>query len=51
MSDNAIRQILIEEKRRKRKLEGRAEMIDAAGSWCAWISLLAIGFMLSVIGG
>lgn len=51
MSDEQIRQILIERKRQERKEERRAEILDTVGCIFAWASIFWIGFMLSVIGG
>ena len=52
MSDNEIRQILIERKREKRrKMKRRAMMLEVAESLIGWASLFGICFMLSVIGG
>ena len=52
MSDNEIRQILIERKREKRKkMKRRAMLLEAAESLIGWASLFGIGFMLSVLGG
>ncbi len=51
MSDNEIRQILIEKKRQKRKTEKRAEIIEMVGGFIGWSSLFFLAFMLSVIGG
>ena len=51
MSDNEIRQILIKKKRKQRRAEIRAEIIEGLGTLLAWAGLLWIGFMLSVIGG
>ena len=51
MSDNEIRQILIERKRKARKAENRAAILEAVGMIIAWTGLLWICFMLTVIGG
>ena len=51
MSDEQIRQILIERKRKARKAEKRAEVLEAVGMIIAWAGLFWICFMLSVIGG
>jgi len=52
MSDNEIRQILIERKREKRrKMKRRAMMLEVAESLIGWASLFGICFMLSGIGG
>lgn len=51
MSDEQIRQILIERKREERKMERRAEIIEAVEGFVAWGGLFFLGFMLSVIGG
>lgn len=55
MSDNEIRQILAEKKRKQRRAERKAEIIaeviEGIGTLLAWAGLLWIGFMLSVIGG
>ena len=51
MSDNEIRQILIERKRAERKkMKRRAMMLEAAESLIGWASLFGICFMLSGIG-
>lgn len=51
MSDNEIRQILIERKREERRQERIEEIKEAAGGIIGWSSLFFLGFMLSVIGG
>ena len=51
MSDNEIRQILIEKKRQERRAERRAEILETVGGFVAWGGIFVIGFMLSVIGG
>ena len=51
MSDEQIRQILIEKKRKARKAENRAAVLEAVGTIIAWAGLFWICFMLSVIGG
>jgi len=51
MTDEQIRQILIEKKRKQRRAERRAAIIDGVGTFIAWAGLFWIGFMLSVIGG
>ena len=51
MNDNEIKEILIERKRKARKAENRAAILEAAGTITAWAGLLWICFMLSVIGG
>lgn len=51
MSDNEIRQLLIERKRAERKkMKRRAMMLEAAESLIGWASLFGICFMLSGIG-
>lgn len=51
MSDEKIREILIERKRNIRNAERRAETFEILGGLLGWSSLFVIGFMLSVIGG
>ena len=51
MSDNEIRQILIERKRQEKKLQRREAVIEVAEDIAAWCGLFFIGFMLFVIGG
>ena len=52
MSDNEIRQILIERKRQERKqIKRRAMLLEVAEGLIGWASLFGICFMLSVIGG
>lgn len=51
MSDNEIRRILVEKKRKERQMQRRAEIIEAAQDVAAWGSLFMLCFMLSVIGG
>ena len=51
MSDNEIRQILIERKKEERKkMKRRALMLEVADDIGGWICLMAICFMLSGIG-
>lgn len=50
MSDNEIRQILLERKRQRRKEERRAEILEMAEGLIGWASLFGICFMLSGIG-
>ena len=51
MSDNKIRQILIERKREERKqMKRRALMLEVAEGLIGWASLFGICFMLSGIG-
>ena len=50
MSDEQIRQILIERKKQERKAERREEIMEVVTSFLGWGSLLVIGFALSVIG-
>ena len=49
MSDNEIRQILIERKRQDRKMQRRAEILETAGDVLGWASLFGICFLLSGI--
>ena len=51
MSDNEIREILRERKRKQRRAEKRAAVLEAAGGALAWSSLIFACFMMSVIGG
>lgn len=51
MTDNEIRQILIERKRQAREAERRAEIREMIEDIVGWASLFGICFMLSVIGG
>ena len=52
MSDNEIRQILIEKKRLERKKQQDRELIrELAENIIGWGSLFIICFMLTVIGG
>ena len=51
MSDNEIRQILIERKIQQRKAERQEEIKDFIEGFIGWGSLFFLGFMLSVIGG
>ena len=51
MTDEQIRQILIDEKRKERKMQRRAEVLEMIEGIIGWSSLFVIGFMLSVIGG
>lgn len=50
MSDNEIRQILIERKRQEIRKQNRAALKEAAEAVLGWICLFAICFMLSAIG-
>ena len=51
MSDNEIRQILVERKRQARRAENRTAILEAVGTMIAWAGLLWICFMLTAIGG
>ena len=52
MSDDMIRGILIERKRRERRKQQNKELIrEIAEGALGWGSLFFLGFMLSVIGG
>lgn len=51
MSDEQIREILIERKKEARRRANRAAILEAVGGLLGWSSLIAICFMLSVIGG
>ena len=51
MTDNEIRQILIERKKAARREERREELHDYIEAFAGFGSLLIICFMLSVIGG
>jgi hypothetical protein len=48
MSDNEIRKILIEEKKKERRVQA---LRDYAEGIIAFTSMMAICFMLAVIGG
>lgn len=51
MSDNEIRQIILERKRsERRKMKRRAMMLEMTESLIGWASLFGICFMLSGIG-
>lgn len=50
MSDNEIRQILIERKRQEIRKQNRAAVKEAAEAVLGWICLFGICFMLSAIG-
>lgn len=45
MSDNEIRQILIERKRQEAKKQKRKEIIEIAGDMIGWICWAALGYM------
>ncbi len=51
MSDEQIREILIKRKKEDGKRAKRAATIEAIGDLLGWSSLIAICFMLTVIGG
>ena len=51
MSDNEIRRILVEKKRKERQMQRSAQIIEAAQDVAAWGGLFVICFMLAVIGG
>ena len=51
MSDEHIRQILIQKKRRQRRIANIKAIAEFAGTILAWAGLFFICFMLSVIGG
>lgn len=51
MSDNEIRKVLVERKKHERMMKRREVILEAACDLAAWSSLIAISFMLSVIGG
>ena len=51
MSDEQIREILIERKKEARRRANRAAILEAVGGLLGWSSLIVICFMLSVIGG
>ena len=51
MSDEQIREILIQRKKEARKRANRAAIIEVVGDLLGWSSLIVICFMLSVIGG
>ena len=50
MSDNEIRKILIEEKRREKQMQRRAELADYAAGFLGFGGIAVICFMLSIIG-
>lgn len=51
MSDEQIREILIQRKKKARRRANRAAVLEAVGDLLGWSSLIVICFMLSVIGG
>jgi hypothetical protein len=51
VSDNEIRSILIERKRKENKMKRRREIITTITEMSAWAGLLFLCFMISVIGG
>lgn len=51
MSDNEIRQILVERKRQERRIQRREAIVEVVGGILGWSSIFFIGFMLAVIGG
>jgi len=51
VSDNEIREILIERKKRQRKQERLYELRDAAEGIIGFASLLILCFLIAVIGG
>ena len=55
MSDNEIRQILIEKKRREAKRQKRKAMMEIAGdciAWICWAGLIYMAFLGAyMIGG
>jgi len=50
MSDNEIRQILIERKRQQRKAQRRAEIKEIAEGIIGWTMLFAGGYFAILIG-
>lgn len=50
MSDNEIRQILIEERRKERARQKREEAIEIVESALCWISWAVLGYILFAIG-
>ena len=51
MSDNEIREILIERKKRQRKQERLYALKDAAEGFIGFACLFILCFMIAVIGG
>lgn len=51
MSDNEIREILVQKKRNERRMKRRETVIETVEGIIAWGGLFFIGFMLAVIGG
>jgi len=51
VSDNEIRKILAERKRQERSMKRRESILEAAEGAAAWGGIIAIVFMLAVIGG
>ncbi len=51
MSDEQIREILIQRKKEARRRANRAAVLEVVGDLLGWSSLIVICFMLSVIGG
>lgn len=51
MSDNEIREILVEKKRQERRMQRRETAIETVEGIIAWGGLFFIGFMIAVIGG
>ena len=51
MSDNEIREILVERKRQEKRMQRREAVIETVEGIIAWGGLFFIGFMLAVIGG
>ena len=51
MSDEQIRRILIQRKKEERKLQRRADIIEAVEGFLGFGAIFFIGFMLSVIAG
>lgn len=51
MSDEQIREILAERKRKERRRQNREAILEIVEGVVGWSSLFFICFMLSVIGG
>lgn len=50
MSDNEIRQILIEERRKERAMQKREEVRELVEGALCWISWAALGYILFALG-
>lgn len=50
MSNNEIREILAKRKSQARRIQRREAAVEAVKDAIAWLSLMGICFMLSVVG-